>query len=296
MDEPIADPGFIAIYQVVKFSREFVKVILSGNGGDEFYAGYAPFKALTAQRWASRLMPAPLLTLAKQVAGGLPASHDYMNLPFVAQRFLRGVGVPPSQLLSHWVGSFDRDEIQTLMCPPPATDVYAGLDDGYPATGDPVSRLLHSFQMQFLTSSICNHADKASMMVSQELRSPFLDTELMRFANRLPVWMKVRRGETKVLLRRYLARAGLRGTAGRPKRGFTVPVASWLTTSLRSWANDLLEPSRLAADGFFEPKVVRRLWDEHQARRQNHAKALWTLLVFQHWLHVVYPAMKGDRS
>ena len=295
MDEPIADPGFIAIYQVVKFSREFVKVILSGNGGDEFYAGYAPFKALTAQRWASSLMPQPLVKLARWLVSLPPASHDYMNLPFKAERFLRGVGAPHAELLYRWIGSFNDVEIRQLLKDAPAINVYEPLYRGRGESDvhDPVSSLLQSFQQHFLTNCICNHADKASMIESQELRSPFLDTELMRFANRLPPWMQFQRGQTKYLVRKYLDRAGLQTTSRRAKRGFTVPIASWLTTALKSWAEELLDPQLLATDGFFEPAVVRRLWDEHQSRLHNHAKPLWTLLVFQHWLHRVFPKMKG---
>ena len=126
------------------------------------------------------------------------------------------------------------------------------------------------------------------MRVSQELRSPFLDTELMRFANQLPLEMKYFKGKTKYILRKYHERDSPMGVSTRPKQGFTVPIALWLTTALKSWAKDILDPIQIEKDGFFNAREVRRLWDEHQKRKVNHGKKLWTVIVFQHWLHSVW--------
>ncbi|HCR18615.1 MAG TPA: asparagine synthase (glutamine-hydrolyzing) [Candidatus Latescibacteria bacterium] len=307
MDEPIADPGFLAVYEVVKFSREFVKVILSGNGGDEFFAGYSPFRALKWYGLGRRFLPGFLVSWLKRLSELPLASHDYMSASFKMQRFLRGVKVHPAEVLMQWIGSFNHSEIRAVLhkdLNPISLEMnakfgipqlYEDLYEKYSSlpTKDLVSTILNSFQQFFLPNCICNHADKSSMMVSQELRSPFLDSELMRFANTLPPQMKYGSGQTKYLLRQYLRDGGPDGVSRRPKQGFTVPIASWLTCSLKNWADTLLDPEQLANDGFFDAVQVRKLWDDHQSRRFNHAKSLWTVLLFQFWLHSTHSNWKN---
>ena len=301
-DEPIADPGFLALYQVAKFSQEHVKVILSGNGGDEFYAGYHPFKALSAYRIANNLLPEPVINYLYRLSKLFPVSHDYMNLPFKIQRFLRGVASPPAEVLMQWIGSFNHTEIESVVNrdifmnqpsqekSPNSIQLYDALRQNDRLLEQPgvFLSVLHTFQQVYLPVCICNHADKASMRVSQELRSPFLDTELMRFANQMPSRLKYHRGKTKYVLRKYHEQNSPAGVSKRPKQGFTVPIASFLTDALKSWADDILDPVQIEQDGFFNQREVRRLWDEHQARKANHAKQLWTIIVFQHWLHSVW--------
>jgi len=107
--------------------------------------------------------------------------------------------------------------------------------------------------------------------------------------------MKYRQGQTKYILRQYLSHNAPQQVSRRPKQGFTVPIAAWLTTALKDWANTLLDPAQLAADGLFDPTEVRRLWHDHQTGRANHVKPLWTLILFQYWLHTVYAGWKTRR-
>ena len=301
-DEPIADPGFLAIYQVAKFSSEFVKVVISGNGGDEFFAGYQPFQALGAYRVAHKLIPNYLAKFISDLSDLPRASFDYMNIPFRIQRFLRGIPYPPSEVLMHWIGSFNNHEIRAVLnkdiLPNSLVKVngnkypylYNSLHEtnGELMQKDLFLTILNTFQQFYLPICICNHSDKASMRVSQELRSPFLDVEMMRFANQMPSQMKYFKGKTKYILRKYHERNSPLGVSKRPKQGFTVPIAHWLTTALKPWANDILDPLQIEKDGFFDAREVRRLWREHQERKINHGKKLWTIIVFQHWLHSVW--------
>ncbi len=309
MDEPISDPGFLAIYEVVKFSSEHVKVILSGNGGDEFWAGYAPFKALQAYKYTSTLLPAGANSILKRLVDKMPASHGYMNAGFKLQRFLRGASASQAEVLQQWISAFQHEEIDNILISETSKKalnthpqwgvphLYAPLYDQYDALPqkDLISVLCHAFQQFFLPACICNHADKSSMMESQELRSPYLDIEMMHLANQLPSHFKYRQGQTKYLIRKYLNSNTPTSVAKRPKRGFTVPIAQWLTTSLKSWAEQLLAPATIKADGIFNPSAVQILWNEHQNHRANHAKALWTLIVFQHWYHTSFAQWKNHR-
>lgn len=306
-DEPVADPGFFAIYQVAKFSREYVKVILSGNGGDEFYAGYSPFHALRAYQAVHRAFPGTAIRVLQKIADLLPASFDYMATSFKAQRFLRGAEAAPAELLMHWIGSFHdgemgailhRDVRDSLLSEKDRNDfryLYDGLNKKYEKLNqkDMISILLNAFQEFYLPVCICNHSDKASMRVSQELRSPFLDTELMRLANGMPPNMKYRNGKTKYVLRKYHETNSLNELIKRPKQGFTIPIAQWLTTALKSWADNILDPQQIKKDGFFDADHVRKLWRDHQNRKINNAKKLWTIIIFQHWLHTVLPEFKS---
>ena len=307
IDEPIADPGFLAIYQVSKFSREYVKVILSGNGSDEFFAGYTPFHALNAYKWAHRILPEPVAHILRKLASLPRSGHEYMNSMFKVQRFLRGVSSSPPELLMQWVGSFNYEELRIILnekiednqlmvnshkIPYLYKELYE--ENSRLKDADLINTLLHSFQQFYLPVCICNHSDKASMRVSQELRSPFLDMEMMRFANQLPPKMKYRNGQTKCMLRNYLQNDSPGDVARRQKQGFTVPIASWLTSSLKDWADDILDPVQLKKDGFFCSAEVRRMWREHQEGKANHAKPLWTILVFQNWLHEVWSSWRTN--
>jgi asparagine synthase (glutamine-hydrolysing) len=124
--------------------------------------------------------------------------------------------------------------------------------------------------------------DRCSMAVALEARGPLLDHRLIEFVWSLPRRLKVRDGETKWLLRRVLYRYVPRDLVERPKMGFSVPLAEWLRGPLRDWAQGLISPKRLKAEGIFADEVGR-LWDQHQARRANRETVLWNILMFQAW-------------
>ncbi len=297
LDEPLADPGYISISQVIRFAKEHVTVTLGGDGGDEYFAGYAPFRALKAYRLANLLLSKRSAQMLERLASVPKASHAYMNSAFKVQRFLRGVAADPSEVLMRWIGAFTPEEIGQLRRSAAADHVYDDLAPEVARLEDKElpTVLLHLFQQFYLPVAICAHSDKASMAVSQELRSPFLDVEMLKFANALPTRFKFRNGDTKVLLRLYHQSGSPPNVAWRAKRGFTVPIARWLTTTLRPWAEELLSPKAIEEHGFFDAAHVRRLWDEHQSLRANHAKALWTLLVFQNWYRHTFSKWKASR-
>jgi asparagine synthase (glutamine-hydrolysing) len=125
--------------------------------------------------------------------------------------------------------------------------------------------------------------DRASMACSLEVRAPFLDTELADFLGRVPAQLKLRRFETKHLLKRAMRDVLPPGIAARPKKGFGIPIAAWLKTDLRDALQDELSPDRLRRQGIFEPTEVQRLVSQHLSGAADHRKPLWTLFVFQLW-------------
>jgi asparagine synthase (glutamine-hydrolysing) len=147
-----------------------------------------------------------------------------------------------------------------------------------------VERMMVSDMLTYLPDDILTKVDRAAMSISLESRVPFLDHRVVEFAWRLPTDLKLRNGETKWVLRRMLDRYVPAALIERPKMGFGVPIDSWLRGALRPWAEALIAPDRLAREGYFNPAMVQREWQEHCRGRHNGQHRLWTVLMFQQWL------------
>jgi asparagine synthase (glutamine-hydrolysing) len=148
---------------------------------------------------------------------------------------------------------------------------------------DELNRGLYVDLHSYLCDNILVKVDRMSMAASLEARVPYLDTELVELAFRIPARMKIARGQTKRLLKRIASRRLPRDCVYRPKQGFSIPLKNWLTGELHSLAAELLSERRIRSRGIFSASEVRRLWDEHVAGRANHSHVLWSLLVFEAW-------------
>ena len=138
--------------------------------------------------------------------------------------------------------------------------------------------------VSYLPDDILCKVDRASMAVSLETRVPYLDHRVAELAARIPLDMKVRGGVGKHILRELLYREVPRKLLERPKAGFAVPVGEWIKGPLRPWAEDLLDPARIAGEGWFDPAIVQRRWQDHLSGRRDSTPALWAMLMFQAWL------------
>jgi asparagine synthase (glutamine-hydrolysing) len=283
VDEPFADASILPTYLLSRFTREQVTVALGGDGGDELLAGYPTFPADVA----ARLYYVPRVVherLVLPLGDRLPVSTANFSLDFKVKRFLRGARLPEELRHTAWLGAFTADEQARLLVGgsrDPYASVRAVTAD---STGrDAVQRLVYLYARTYLEDDILVKVDRASMATSLEVRAPFLDVELVEFLGRVPSNLKLRRFQTKRLLKRAMRGVLPDEIIDRPKKGFGIPVAAWLKGEFREALQDELSPERIRRQGLFDAVEVTRLVTEHLDGRRDHRKALWALFMFQLW-------------
>jgi asparagine synthase (glutamine-hydrolysing) len=283
LDEPFADASILPTYLLSRFTRDSVTVALGGDGSDELFAGYPTFPAERVARFyrVPRLLHENVIV---PVVERLPVSTRNFSLDFKAKRFLRGARLPAEVRHPVWLGSFTPDELGSLLAGAPS-DPYEEQRLAYAAapTADPLERLIYLYAKTYLQDDILVKVDRASMACSLEVRAPFLDPELVSFLGRVPPRLKLRRLQTKRLLKTAMGSLLPRGIADRPKKGFGIPIAEWFKGPLREALLDELSPDRLRRQGLVNAREVERLLSEHLSGAADHRKQLWTLFVFQLW-------------
>lgn len=298
-DEPFADSSQIPTFLVAQLARRHVTVSLSGDAGDELFAGYSRY-AWTNQVWGRLAwLPHPLRSA---LAGGMMT---------VSQRqwdfaFAKAGPILPPQLRVHSAG--DRiHRFSELLREPKHSDLYRRLishwkqpervvmngrekptpltdPSQWAAVDEPTQQMMFWDLVAYLPDDILVKVDRAAMHVSLETRVPFLDHRVVEFAWRLPLDLKVRSGVSKWLLRQVLYRYVPQALIERPKMGFSVPLNEWLRGPLRDWAEDLLDERKLHQQGFLHGAVIQRVWQQHLAGSHDNSYYLWDILMFQAWL------------
>lgn len=291
-DEPFADPSQIPTFLVSRLARQQVTVALTGDGGDELFAGY-PAYARCLQQWSTwgrapsalRGGVAELLRLAEsglsasdRTAGGRRARKLIAKL---ASRAVQVRGATPVAMLADKRSAWHRP--QSLV--PGGRDLPTVLTDParLAALNDPLAVMQQVDIEGYLVDDILVKVDRASMAVSLEVRCPLLDWRVVEFALSLPAALKIGPAGGKLVLRNLLARHVPPALWERPKAGFGIPVATWLRGPLRDWAEGLLDERQLREGGLLALRPVRRLWEQHLAGTHNHERVLWALLMFQAW-------------
>lgn len=283
LDEPFGDPSIVPMYQLCEFARRRITVALGGDGGDELFAGYDPFKALGVARWYHALVPARMKGGIRSLAEWLPVSDANMSFDFRVKRGLRGASYPPALWNPVWLGPLEARDIAALFSEPVAIeDLYEEAIHAWESTSAShvVDKTLEFYTRFYLPDDILAKADRASMMVSLEVRSPFLDQDLVEFARRIPHEYKYRHGQTK-----YLLKAALRGVVphdvlSRKKKGFGIPLTRWL----RTWdEKDFARAGALVGN----PGWTASALAAHKAGRRDQRLALWCLLALGHHGEVI---------
>jgi len=286
--EPYADSSAVPTYYVSRITRQSVTVALNGDGGDESFAGYDRYRANQIAERMRRLPGSRLAAAA--LARALPDSLNFRNPLRRARRFLQVAHQRMSERYSRWIGTLREEDKDALY----TDELRAHLGPQRPTTWieelfapvrslDPADAAMAVDVQSYLPFDLLVKVDITSMANSLEARSPFLDHEVMEFAARLPVELKLRRGQSKYLLKRQFAALLPPENVHRPKMGFGVPVGEWFRGPLRQLLCDTLLSPRALDRGYFREATLRRLVEEHVAGRADHTYPLWSLLMLELW-------------
>lgn len=290
-DEPFGDASAIPTYLVARLARRHVTVALSGDGGDELFAGYYRYRH-THRVWSgvqrlpavARSVAGPLAATAERALAWAPGANAGGRV-LVRQRFgtLRAAVADTIAPLYKEHMSLWREPERALRSP--SGETPSVLSDGdWPLAHQSIDHMTYTDTLSYLPDDILVKVDRAAMAVSLETRVPLLDHRVVEFSWRLAPHFKVREGETKWLLRRVLERHVPRAIFERPKMGFGVPIDQWMRGPLRPWAEELLASDRLKRDGLLQPQVIRGRWIDHLSGNRDWQYSLWPVLVFQAWL------------
>jgi asparagine synthase (glutamine-hydrolysing) len=288
--EPFADSSAIPSYYVSKETRKYVTVALNGDGGDECFAGYQRYAAMSiAQKYAN--LPATLRdSVIANVVGALPGFDARQNPLRKAKRFIAAASLPPVERYLRWVSAFDNAAKQDLYSEAFRHDTAsfrsASILEPWFAKANGagiVDASLLADTMTYLPNDLLVKMDIASMAVSLEARSPFLDHHLMEFAAGLPEKLKLRRLTTKYLLKRVLRKLVPAENLTRSKMGFGVPIGHWFRGAMQPFLRETLLAEKALGRGLFRPEKVRELIDSHVTAKADHSHRLWSLLMLELW-------------
>jgi asparagine synthase (glutamine-hydrolysing) len=286
-DGPFADSSSIPTYLLCQLTKEHVTVALTGDGGDELFAGYLRFVAtLGAER-----VPAWMRRAAAGALGGLPEWGHHRSRFRQLQKFAAGAALPFADRLTRWISVFYED-LGRLLPGGGALDEHgrplalAALAPHLAACrgATPLDQLLYINLKTYLPDDLLVKMDRCSMAHALEARSPFLDRALLEFAFSLPDHLKLRGWRTKAIIRHAFADLLPPAILSRGKQGFGVPLRRWFAGELRAFVHDLLFAPDARLRGMVDQAYVRRLCEEHQSGRADHAQRLWMLLTVEVWL------------
>jgi asparagine synthase (glutamine-hydrolysing) len=288
-DEPFADSSAIPTWYVSELTRRHVTVALSGDGGDELFAGYPRYRAALAAARFDRFVPLRSL-VGSRLWQLLPASGRQKSFLRRVKRFSEAITLPPPRRYLNWIGIFQerqradlyREDFLAQLAADPAVFLRAAWQRC--GNRDTVTCASLCDLTTYLPCDLMTKVDIASMAHSLECRAPILDYRVVEFAASLPVRLKYRRGRGKWLLREAFGHLLPREVFTRPKMGFGVPLDAWFRGELKDMAADLLLSPTAHCLAWFRREAIEDLWNAHQSRQTDHANRLWALLMFEAWL------------
>lgn len=286
--EPYADPSAIPTYYLSRLTREHVTVALTGDGGDEMFAGYDRYWAMEVAERLPGIISVPAQRLAREAHRlPLPWTHRLLRR---LERFALAAPLPPARRYRSWVSALDSelhrelytDEFAHIAAATPPESVLAPWLAERPGLSL-TDALLLTDTMTYLPNDLLVKVDIASMAHGLEARAPFVDHFLLEFAARLPAHYKRRGATSKYILKQAVKGLLPEATLRRRKQGFGVPLAHWFRGSLRPLLQETLLSDRAIGRRLFKPTVVKSLIDQHLGGRRDHAQVLWTLLMLELW-------------
>ncbi|NLG17164.1 MAG: asparagine synthase (glutamine-hydrolyzing) [Fibrobacter sp.] len=280
LDEPMGDSSLLPTFLLCKETRQHVTVALGGDGADELFAGYDPFRALHLAEMYSKLTPRPLHKAVQMIIQRMPVSHVNMSLDFKIKRTLRGISYNRKIWNPVWLGPLDPGGLGDLFGEKADIDsIYSEAIECWDTceSNDPVDKTLQFYTRLYLQDDILVKVDRASMMNSLEVRAPYLDIDLVDFVRRIPSSYKFRNGQTKYILKKALEPLLPSEILYRSKKGFGVPVGKWFQKKMLSLSGDRVHPE-LRAD------FTRQQSEEHTGQRADNRGFLWNFWVLEKFL------------
>lgn len=293
-DEPFADSSQIPTYLISKLTREHVTVAISGDGGDELFAGYNRYYWVRKIWDHIRIMPDFLKPFVSKTISSLPIDYmgnlankfispkkNFQNLGFKLMKIAEVIKLKSPEDIYFWLISHCKNPAFFIKGAIEIEDFNVTNIDT-PKLDNFVEKMMFLDLIGYLPNDILTKVDRASMGVSLEVRAPLLDHRVVEFAWTLPLTMKIYKNETKWLLKQILYKYIPKQLVNRPKMGFSIPVNIWLRSELKEWAQYLLS-SKMLDEGLFNKELIRKKWTEHLTGKYNWQDCLWPVLMFQAW-------------
>ncbi len=296
IDEPYGDGSAIPTYCLSEIAKKDVVVVLSGEGGDEVFAGYDTYAAYQVSQWFKRV---PRLIRKKIIAplvNSLPVSDKKLSLEFKMKRFLGGQDLSPAEAHLWWRIVLTEAQKRDLMAshlfshfdPQPSIRNFTKIFDQSSAV-ETMSKLMDIDTSVFLPDDLMVKNDRMTMAHSLEARVPMTDPELMSFMSSVPARLKMPHLRHKNIMRHAMAGSLPAASLNKKKVGLEMPYSRWLKSELKTTLLDHLSPARVAERGLFNPETVKILIDQHLAEKHDHGRALWGLLNYAVWLDLYIP-------
>lgn len=290
-DEPFADYSAIPTYLVSQMAREYVTVALSGDGGDEIFAGYQTHYAYKIANLYRRIPKVVRRGVIDKLVKMLPVSTNRISFDYMAKRFVDGVDMSYQRGHFWWKAIFTDDEKRELFLPElwikiEEQDSFSVFDNYFQQVRDIdiLNQLLYVDLKTFLLDDNLTKVDRMSMANSIEVRVPLLDHELVEFAAQIPTSLKLRGFTTKYILRKIVKdKLGSSAISNLPKRGFTIPLPVWLQGDLKDFVRQLLAPEKIKQIGLFNYSYIQQLLREHELNLKDNNRQIWCLVAFVLW-------------
>tara|TARA_Y100001960_G_C14776143_1_gene883250 strand:- start:1643 stop:3538 length:1896 start_codon:yes stop_codon:yes gene_type:complete len=289
LDEPFGDSTVLPLLTLSEFARKHVKVVLTGWGGDEIFAGYPTYRAHQLSSLYRKLPRFLSQMVIPSAVKSLPVSDRYFSFEFKAKRFIRGMNLPPELQHFIWMEYFGEPEIRKLFKKKiieqvqgdtlsPVKQILRELSEP-----DLVSRIMHLDTLFFLEGNGLFEVDRMTMAASIEARVPLLNIDLLSYVNSLKTNIKMPKGRLKELLKKILAPHLPKRILGKPKKGFAPPSSIWLRGIFAKNFEKIFDQEKVESLGIFEYSEIQRMFQMHRARKADYGRQLWALLSFQLW-------------
>ncbi len=303
LDEPFGDFSIFPTYLVSKMAREHVTVALSGDGGDELFAGYDTYIANRLGNSYGKVPRALRNGLISPLVEHLPPTEKKKGLFNRIKRFDEGMRLPADLQHTRWMiflqaaekSKFYSERVRSALN---GVDSYRHVR-GYfdrAGTSDELNRQLYVDIKSYMVDDILVKVDRMSMAASLEARVPFLDHRFVEFSATIPSNLKLKGKTTKYLLKKAMADLLPPEILGRGKEGFSIPIKNWLKTDLKPLMMDVLSQEKISNEGFFNPVHVEKLKNEHLQNKENHSHRLWAMMVFGIWQDIYLRRPQGSRE